>query len=206
VGGTLVGVGFFYVAILVGGLTGAMCGLLLFYSASGLFSIPYIHLRKLVPVVTLKACFDTDIIKKLLQYSGALFFTISTLPIAQIVIRKLIEEHLGWKSVGYWQGVMKISDSYLSFVTIVLANYYLPRLSSKGTKEGLKQEVFHTLYNAIPVTILMSSCVYIFRDFIIIIIFTIEFQPMRDFFLFQMIGDCLKVCAYTIVYVAIAKL
>jgi O-antigen/teichoic acid export membrane protein len=51
----------------------------------------------------------------------------------------------------------------------------------------------------------MAIVVFFLKDWIISILFSADFIPMRNFFLFQTIGDCLKVCAHTIAYVAVAK-
>jgi O-antigen/teichoic acid export membrane protein len=203
--GTIVGAYVLYYAILNGGLNGAIYGLVFMPAIISLFSVPYVLWRRVLSGKQIIPRYNRSAIVKLLRYSGMMVVTVSTLPVAQIVIRKFIEHRAGWEDVGYWQGVTKISDAYLQFVIVVLANYYLPRLSSKTVNAELKQEVYGALRLAFPVTLAMSMAVYVFKEQIIIALFSNTFMPMREFFLFQMIGDCLKVCSYTILYVAIAR-
>ena len=58
---------------------------------------------------------------------------------------------------------------------------------------------------AMPVLFLMGSLVFICRDWIILLLFSPEFSPMKEFFTFQLLGDCFKIAAYIGGYVAVAK-
>lgn len=205
VGGTVVGASLLCYLTFRFGLHGAMYGLVFMPAMVALFSIPYVFRHNLIDLRKIMPRYNRDNVIKLLRYSGMMAVQISTLPLVQIVIRNILENREGWKSVGYWQGVSKISDAYLQFVTVVLANYYLPRLSAKTSKVELKLEVYTALRIALPTTLAMAFTIYLLRVNIIKILFTSDFLPMQDFFLFQMIGDCLKVCAWTIVYVGISK-
>jgi O-antigen/teichoic acid export membrane protein len=203
--GTLVGAVIMFSATRWGGLTGSMYGLMLMPAAMAFFSIPYIFYRGLISATVLAPRRHSEATNNLLHYSGMLCVTVSTLPVAQIVVRNLIEKQAGWGAVGYWQGVSRISDVYLQFITVVLSNYYLPQLSAISDKDELRSHVYNALKIAVPATVLMALTVFLLRDLIIPLLFSKSFLPMRDLFLFQLIGDCFKVSAYTIGYVCVAK-
>lgn len=61
---------------------------------------------------------------------------ILTVPVSFIIIRNYITDTLSMEHAGYWQGLTKISDTYLMFITMSLSVYYLPRLSE--IKDDLK--------------------------------------------------------------------
>jgi hypothetical protein len=142
---------------------------------------------------------------KLIAFSGMQLVTVLTLPMAQIFIRSLIEGRYGWGVVGYWQGVNKISDAYLQFFLVFLANYFLPRLAETAKTEELKSLVFDLLKIILPICITSTVIIYVTRYFFIDLLFSSTFTPMADYFAFQLIGDVFKISAYTLVFVAISR-
>jgi len=203
--GSLASVVVMYFLISTFQLRGAMFGIMLAPAVMSLISLPYGIFRKFLPRGLLRPEFDKVKTQKMLGYSGMLCVTAITLPTAQIIIRRFIEVRYGWSSVGYWQGLIRISDAYLQFITVVLANYYLPELASARGIEEIRRRVSAAARVAIPVTIGMALGVYLFRDLVLRILFPPSFSPMRNLFLFQTIGDCLKICAQTLGYITVAK-
>lgn len=83
--------------------------------------------------------------------------------------------------------------------------YYLPKLSALKTKREIRHEI-HTGYKMIiPVMVVCCIAIYIFRSFIIRLLFSSAFTSMNDLFLFQMIGDVLKVATWILAYLMLAK-
>jgi O-antigen/teichoic acid export membrane protein len=203
--GSLASVLVMYLLISTFQLKGAMFGIMLAPALMSLISVPYGIYRKFLPRGILRPRFDKKKTIKLLSYSGMLCATAITLPTAQIIVRRFIEMRYGWTSVGYWQGLIRISDAYLQFITVVLANYYLPELASARGIEEIRRRVSAAAHVAIPVTLGMALCLYLFRDMVLRILFPPSFSPMRNLFLFQAIGDCLKICAQTLGFITVAK-
>ena len=148
---------------------------------------------------------DKENVINLLKFSlMTLTATISNMS-ALIFLRNYIGTNLGWDAAGYWQGVWRISETYLMLITTTLSIYYLPKLSSIQDKEELKREILHGYKVLMPLVILMAISIYIFRDLIIKIVFTEEFSPMSDLFLFQLIGDVFKIASWLISFTMLAK-
>lgn len=114
------------------------------------------------------------------------------LPTALLFIRNEMAAELGLVITGYWQAVWRISEVYLSFLTLALGVYYLPKLSSLGKKSELLTEVKVTGRYVFFIAVIMASVVYVFKDFIIVLLFSAEFLPAGSLFLLQLVGDCLK--------------
>lgn len=205
VAGSITGTVILYALTVYFKLKGAMYGLILMPAALSAFSVPYVLFRKRVALYQLVPKYNHKIALQLLNYTAMLCVTVCTMPLAQIALRKLIEKYADWTAVGYWQGIIKLSDAYLMFIHVVLGNYYLPKLASKHNSHDMNLEVLRAAKIIVPVTALMSCSVYLARDIIIKLLFSDSFVPMRDYFAFQMIGDFLKICAYTLGYVAVAK-
>jgi PST family polysaccharide transporter len=126
-------------------------------------------------------------------------------PIAMILIRKIIAADAGWDSVGHWQAVWKISDVYLSVITISLTTYYLPRLSAISNSKLIEREVIKTLMIVIPIVSFMALGIYFFRDLIITLLYTEDFKNARELFAIQLVGDVVKIVSWLIAFPMISK-
>jgi PST family polysaccharide transporter len=149
--------------------------------------------------------FNKNYFKKFMKYTVMALTSALVVPTSQMYLRNYVGENMSWDQAGYWQGLLKISGAYLSLVTTTLGVYYLPKLSELKEKHELRREILYGFKMILPVVILFSSLVYIFRDFIIIILFTKDFMPMRDLFAVQLLGDCIKISSWLFSYLMLAK-
>jgi PST family polysaccharide transporter len=148
---------------------------------------------------------DREYRNKLLKYSIMTLVSATTNPLSRIYLRNYIGANIGWDAAGYWQGITRISDTYLMLITTTLSIYYLPKLSSIQDKMELRKEIIYGYKIIMPVVIIMAAGIYFFRDFIIKLIFTSDFLPMRELFLYQLIGDVIKIASWLLGYVMVAK-
>lgn len=138
-------------------------------------------------------------------YIGMALATALTVPISLIIIRKILIYHLGWDLTGQWQAVWKISEVYLSVVTISLGTYFLPKLSSLHSMDEIKNEINKSAVVILPVVILLSVIIYLFRSEIIGLLFTSDFENATKLFAIQLIGNVIKVTAWLYAYPMISK-
>jgi PST family polysaccharide transporter len=148
---------------------------------------------------------DREYRNKLLKYSIMTIVSATIIPLSRIYLRNYIGANIGWDAAGYWQGITRISDTYLMLITTTLSIYYLPKLSSIQDKMELRKEIIYGYKIIMPVVIIMAAGIYFFRDFIIKLIFTSDFLPMRELFLYQLIGDVIKIASWLLGYVMVAK-
>jgi len=128
-----------------------------------------------------------------------------SLPLALIVVRKIIISNVGWDAAGQWQAVWKISEVYLSVMTMALGIYFLPQLAKLKSYSDIRIEINNTAKIIVPLVILMALSVYIFRDLIITILFTEKFRPARELFGVQLIGDVIKITSWLYAYPMISR-
>lgn len=152
-----------------------------------------------------KQVFDIHIIKKLSHYSLMAIITALTVPVSQIILRNLLIAEYGLPTAGIWQGMMRISDSYLMIITTTLATYYLPKLSSIPTDNELKAEIFYGYKLILPFILFCNIIIYVFRMEIINILFTPEFRKMSDLFTYHLLGDFFKIASWILAYIMVAK-
>ncbi len=127
------------------------------------------------------------------------------IPISHIIIRNYLGTTLGWDQAGYWQGICYISSIYLMIVTTALSTYYLPKLSETTNNKELKKEIILGYKLIMPIVVTCALLIYLLKDIIITILFTQNFTPMRDLFLWQVIGDVLKIASWLLAYLMLAK-
>ena len=142
---------------------------------------------------------------KLLKYSLMTITYIITSTLSQIYIRHYLGTNIGWDEAGYWQAIWRISETYLMLITTTLSIYYLPKLSSIQDKVELRTELLYGYKIIMPIVIFMAFGIYIFKDLIIEILFTKEFSPMAELFLYQLIGDVIKIAAWLLGFIMVAK-
>lgn len=131
--------------------------------------------------------------------------TAITTPLALILVRNIIISYVGWEQAGQWQAVWKISEVYLSIITIALSTYYLPRLSKLVSVDAILRDVNKTAALVIPIAMTLAVIIYFFRDLIIMILFTKEFNSSRELFLIQLLGDVIKVGSWLYAYPMLSR-
>jgi len=187
------------------GLTGALIALILTQCIG--FVIVFCFLRNVdwFRKENFLKHFDRKSMKRLLAYSFMTLIGILTLELRQIYLRDYLITKLTLESAGYWQAIWRISQAYIMVITTSLSIYYLPRLSEIKIRSELRKEVLYGYKILIPVVLVLSSIVYLFRDLIVKILFSPDFYPVRELFLFQLIGDVFKIASWLLSFIFVAK-
>lgn len=148
---------------------------------------------------------DPDITRKFAGFALMALTSALCVPLSQIVIRTYMAGEFGIEYAGYWEAMIRLSGAYLMLVTTTLSVYYLPRLSELSAISDIKKEVYLGYKIIFPVALIGALMVYLLRDWIIGLLFTDAFLPMRDLFLWQMIGDSLKIGSWILAYLMLSK-
>lgn len=138
--------------------------------------------------------------KEVFDYVQIALISVIVMPAALIVLRKQMSITLGWGVTGEWQLVWKISEVYLSVITISLGTYFLPRLSKLKKYDEIIKEINGVAIFAMPFVIFSALVVYLCRDIAISILFTEEFNGARELFAVQLMGDVVKIASWLYAY------
>ncbi len=160
--------------------------------------------RNLVPLIKVKN-FSLTYVKKLSAFSVMAIFSALVLPIVTVYIRLYIVDSVGLKEAGFWEAMIRISKYYLMFVSSLLGLYLLPRFSEIDNVKEFRKEVFNFYKTIIPVFALGLIIIYFLRSYIVRLVFTKDFSPVEDLFLWQLLGDFIKVLSIVIAYQFLAK-
>ncbi|MCG8709773.1 lipid III flippase WzxE [Brenneria sp. 4F2] len=205
IGGSLIGLAAYWLCFTLGGYAGALAGLALVPALAVLPAGALMLRRTPLSWRMLKPSWDRGAAGRLGKFTLMALMTAVTLPVAYIMMRNLLAAHYGWNDVGIWQGVSSISDAYLQFITASFTVYLLPTLSRLTDKNALCREIIRSLMFVLPAVAAVSLCVWLLRDVAIWLLFSSQFGAMRDLFVWQLVGDVMKVGAYVFGYLVIAK-
>lgn len=203
--GQILGLSITLILIWQNNIDGALVSVVITPSIIFLITLVAITNRRSLSSQIKASNFDLSIIKKLSVFSLMALITAIFLPLVTIVIRNYIIENIGMKEAGYWEGMNRISNYYLMFVNSLLALYILPRFSEINKIKEFRKEVLNFYKTLMPAFGIGLVVIYLFRDFIISIIFSNEFRPMEDLFLWYLLGDFVKVLSVVIAYQFLAK-
>lgn len=205
IAGSLTGVLAYLICWQIGSYPGALLGLAL---VPALVVIPAgiaLQRRAHLPMCWLMPRWDRRMAATLGKFTAMALITSVTLPVAYVMMRNLLAQRYGWNAVGVWQGVSSISDAYLQFITASFSVYLLPTLCRLSAKDDVSREISRSLRFVLPAVAGVSFTVWLLRDFAIWLLFSGQFNAMRDLFAWQLPGDVLKVGAYVFGYLVIAR-
>lgn len=160
---------------------------------------PWFHIRNFLGE------FDKAVAVKLCGFALMALVSAAAVPGSQIMIREHLASEFGLNAAGYWQAMTRISDIYLLLITTTLSYYYLPRLSEIKTGIELKQEVFKAYKYLLPMAVLLALPIYFARGLITKLLFSESFLPMQELFLWQLVGDVMKIGSWLFAFIMLAK-
>ncbi len=187
-------------------LQGALISVALVESLICFISLIFVYNRRQVVCPLLKfKTIDYTVAKKMSAYTIMALFSAIALPIVMIAIRSYIINTIGVKEAGFWEAMTRISKYYLLFVSSLITLYLLPRFSEVNSKTKFRKEVFSFYKTILPIFGLGLIVIYSLRSVIVRFIFSEAFIPVEALFLWQLLGDFVKVLSMVIAYQFLAK-
>jgi enterobacterial common antigen flippase len=143
--GSVLGLLGYCVCFGMGGYVGALVGLAMVPALAVLPS--WIILSRTDPLALrrLRPLWDGESARLLAKFTAMVVITSLMLPTAYVMMRNVLAEHSSWAQVGIWQGMSKISDSYLQFITAPFSVYLLPTFSRLRDKRDIARETGRVL-------------------------------------------------------------
>src|SRR5690606_4877164 len=166
--------------------------------------IGFVNQRSLVSSVRISNV-TLGVLKKFAPFATMALVTAIAIPMVSIVIRNYIIDEVGIKEAGHWEAMQRISDYYLMFINSLLTLYVLPRFSEIESRKEFRLEVFSFYKSAMPIFGFGLVIIYLLRSFLVPLMFSDAFKPTEDLFLWQLLGDFVKVLSIVIAYQFIAK-
>jgi len=202
---SIVGLALAILLVIKFGLSGAFVGVVLSQTLVFFVTLFFITKAPWFSFSYLTSGVHKESAQKLLKFSLMAFTSLFAVTFIQLQIRSYLIRTLSIEDAGYWQGIVRISDIYLTFITSTLSIYYLPRLSEIKDKGELRRELFKGYKFILPLAILSSLAIYFSRELIVHLLLAKSFSPMLPLFLWQLVGNVLKIASWLLGYLLLAK-
>jgi PST family polysaccharide transporter len=187
------------------GLYGALVALAIYQSLTFFVTLALTYKASWFKLRYFFGDIDKEAAKNLAKFTAMALTSVACTPVSHILIRNHLGENLGWGAAGYWEAMWRLSSAYLMLVTTTLSVYYLPKLSGIENSNDIKKEILQGYKIILPVATISGLGIYLFRDYIIQVLFSVEFSGMSILFDWQVIGDVLKIGSWMLSYLMLSK-
>lgn len=148
--------------------------------------------------------FATTYKKELLAFTLMSFVSTFLLNYIELDLRTIITDQINTNEAGYWTAMLFISKNYMVFSAGIFTLYVLPKFATITTEADFKKEVIYIYKTIMPIFAVGMVLVYIFRNFIISIIYP-DFEGMERLFKWQLIGDFFRLLSLIVAHQFLAK-
>ncbi|MDY0090058.1 MAG: O-antigen translocase [Flavobacteriaceae bacterium] len=149
--------------------------------------------------------FNIKLLGHLYSFTVMSLFTAIVSPLVFLILRNHLIDVSGLAEAGYWETMSRISTYYIMFISTLLTVYFLPQLSQSQSKQETSG-IFRNYYKTIiPSFVLLLILLYLGRYYIVKILFSKDFMPVADLFVWQLAGDVLKAASLILGYEFFAK-
>lgn len=183
---------------------GALLAIVL--AQSVVFVLAYFYVRKDDWAVSLSIkYFNIDKLKLLLKYTTITVLSAVIWPIVAMIIRTYVINEISAQEAGLWEATRSLNGYIVNIAIGSFSVYLLPKLSSITGNSELKKELIGIYKIIIPVILISFLALYIFKDFVILLLYTEEFLKVGHYLLLQMVGSFFWLCKVPIMNYILAK-
>ena len=201
----IIGLVFTLLLVYFWGLKGALISAVTYQSIMLFISVWMARKEFWMNIQFFKSKLDRVITKKFAHYTLMAFVTMATEPVSQLILRGYVISHISAVEAGWWEAMNRLSNMYLMVITSSFGVYYLPRLSELKENHELRHEIYKAYKVILPLLCAGFAVIYFLRMLIIKILFTPEFYPMQQLFIWQLGGDLFKISSWLVAFLMVAK-
>jgi len=146
--------------------------------------------------------------RRMWPYIGMALVSAVIIPLMTILIRnKIIDYYMAEGTVyaGYWDAIRKVSSFYFMFITPVFAMHYFPRLARIADTAAWRRELAYMLRYFYPLIFGGLFLVYVLRKWITLFVFSAEYEPVNELYVWQLGGDAIRLFSLLLAYRMWAK-
>ena len=205
IAGSLVGLAFTLSLVLLWQLEGALISAVTFQSIMLFISLWMVRKLPWLRWSYFKCKLNKELSKRYFRYSLMTFASAATVPVSQMLLRGYVISEISATEAGWWEAMNRISNMYLMVITTSFSVYYLPRLSELTDRLELRREIFRSYKVIVPCLLGGFALVYLLRFVVIRLLFTPDFLPMENLFVWQLAGDFFKITSWLLAFLMVAK-
>lgn len=141
----------------------------------------------------------------LLKYTSITVFAAVIWPIVSLIIRTHVINNISVQEAGLWQATLNINKYIVNIAIGSFSIYLLPKFSSLTDSDELKKELISIYKIIIPISITGFLCIYLLREYVILLLYSKEFLKVGHYLLLQMVGSFFWMCKVPIMNYMLAK-
>jgi polysaccharide transporter, PST family len=202
---TVCGLLVFAPAAMLWGITGGLYASSAIYLFSLLVTLILVSRSTLISVRDFVGRFDRAQARRIAGFYPMLIVHAVTVPLSLILIREHVTSSLSLEAAGLWQACWRLSETYLMVVMSSVTTQFMARLGEVvNFPDRLRAEVLRTLGAAVGATAALALGIFVFREWIVRLVFSPAFLPVADLIPMQLVGDLLKMMGWTLGFALVA--
>ena len=128
---------------------------------------------------------------------GATSFVMANIGMAiTLYLRSLLMKDFGAAANGHYQVAFAISAYYLPFITNAIWGYFYPEMCALQKNEDVNRELNQFIRFALFISTAVAALCIIFREYIILILYSREFMAAYNILPIQAVGDIFFILFY----------
>lgn len=184
---------------------GVMMGLITLMALPSCFFLAQLFGKDWFSFSSFKLIWHPHIKKSLIPFTLIAIIGSALTPLTFILLRSGIEDKMGWDHVGYWQAILKVSDSIFSFIGLFMASTFYPRVSTAKTSE---EAIQRALKFALPFLILLTCGLFLvgfFGDTVLALIYSNEYRFLKSDLNILLFGGFFRAMAWLTSFFLMAR-
>lgn len=113
-----------------------------------------------------------------------------------LVVRSIIIKEFGIDTNGIYQSVYAISNNYFNILYMSIGIYLLPMLSGMKDRIAVNTEINKILKLTIVSLVPLTSITFVFREWIIVLLYNNAFLPGESLMMLNLTGDFFKALSW----------
>ena len=134
---------------------------------------------------------DRGVVREFMPYPPMAFSTALVLPLVQLSVRSRISATLGVDAAGIWQGLVKVTESYMMMVAYLLVLVLIPKYSTISPDRLRRSAIRDAAIVGLFVGVLAGG-IWMLRDLIIDLALSPRFRQMADWMPSYLLGDVVR--------------
>lgn len=183
---------------------GALLAIVLSQSVVCIFAYIYVKKDFWINAFLFKY-FNKQKLLLLLKYTSITVFAAILWPIVSLIIRTYVINNISVQEAGLWQATLHINTYIVNIAIGSFSIYLLPKFSSLTDKSELKKEFISIYKIIIPISLTGFICIYLLRDYVVLLLYSKEFLKVGNYLLLQMVGSFFWMCKVPLMNYMLAK-
>lgn len=116
---------------------------------------------------------------------------------SDLIVRQYALDQLGAVDTGLWQGIVKLSDAYITPVNNLIATVFFPAMSLLAPQPvAARSYMQRTLLVVLPATLLLLGGIWWWAPELLVLVHSREFAVVAPLYKWQALTDLARILAY----------